>query len=43
MYVLYEKERKENQPRKNKQKNQGHRCENFVGEDVDPMFYVELK
>ena len=28
---------------KNKQKNQGHRCENFVGEDVDPMFYVELK
>lgn len=28
---------------KNKQKNNGHRCENFIGEDIDPKFYEELK
>ena len=28
---------------KNKQKNKGHSCKNFVGEDVDPKFYEILK
>ena len=27
---------------KNKQKNSGHRCENFIGEDIDPKFYEVL-
>ena len=28
---------------KNKQKNKGHKCDNFCGEDVDPKFYETLK
>ena len=28
---------------KNKKKNKGHRCNNFIGEDVDPKLYEELK
>ena len=26
----------------NKQKNKGHRCDNFCGEDVDPKFYEHI-
>lgn len=28
---------------KNKQKNKGHMCKNFIGEDIDPKFYEQLK